>query len=271
MRSSQVAREKGAADTVRDPRGFAVKFYTDDGNCDLVGNNTPIFFIRDPLKFPDLIHSQKRDPYTNFQEPDNIWDFFSHSPKATHQFVWLFGDRGNPSTFRHMDGFGSHTFQWMAAYRFNPVRPDESVAVRRLSKTRDRSTDARPQPGELFNGRRPRASNESRDLADDLALHGVATEEHSAHGDRHDENGRKRNQRIVGQRRAHARDVVLRPSVERFLHYRPQPPRCQQVVATGASGSFVAGQCVVSDCSQGAAARAAAVSPNGTTRSRTPG
>jgi catalase len=114
-RFSQVAREKGAADTVRDPRGFAVKFYTEDGNYDLVGNNTPIFFIRDPLKFPDFIHSQKRDPHTNDHEPQNIWDFFAHSPEATHQFTWLFGDRGIPGSFRHMDGFGSHTFQWMNA------------------------------------------------------------------------------------------------------------------------------------------------------------
>ena len=115
VRFSQVAREKGTADTHRDPRGFAVKFYTKEGNYDLVGNNTPIFFLRDPLKFPDFIHSQKRDPYTNVHEPDNLWDFFSHSPEATHQFTWLYGDRGIPSTFRHMDGFGSHTFQWMNA------------------------------------------------------------------------------------------------------------------------------------------------------------
>ena len=78
-------------------RGFAVKFYTEDGNYDLVGNNTPIFFIRDPLKFPDFIHSQKPDPFTNHQEPDNVWDFFSHSPEATHMFTWLFGDRGIPA------------------------------------------------------------------------------------------------------------------------------------------------------------------------------
>jgi catalase len=114
-RFSTVAAEKGSADTVRDPRGFALKFYTEDGNYDLVGNNTPVFFIRDPLKFPDFIHSQKRDPYTNIQEPDNIWDFFSNSPEATHQFTILFGDRGIPASFRHMDGFGSHTFQWVNA------------------------------------------------------------------------------------------------------------------------------------------------------------
>ncbi|MBN1890819.1 MAG: catalase [Thermoflexales bacterium] len=115
VRFSTVAGEKGSADAVRDPRGFAIKFYTEEGNYDLVGNNTPIFFIRDPIKFPDFIHSQKRDPYTNVQEPDNVWDFFSLSPEATHQFTWLFGDRGIPASYRHMDGFGSHTFHWLNA------------------------------------------------------------------------------------------------------------------------------------------------------------
>ncbi|WP_373048764.1 catalase [Vulgatibacter sp.] len=110
VRFSTVAGSKGAADTVRDPRGFAVKFYTEEGNWDLVGNNTPVFFIRDGIKFPDFIHSQKYDPFTNRQEPDNAWDFFSHTPEATHQFVWLHGDRGIPASLRHMDGFGSHTF-----------------------------------------------------------------------------------------------------------------------------------------------------------------
>src|SRR5262249_11773828 len=110
-RFSTVAGSKGAPDSGRDPRGFALKFYTEDGNWALAGNNTPIFFIRDPLKFPDFIHSQKYDPYTNEQEPENVWDFFSWSPEATHQFTWLFGDRGIPASYRHMDGFGSHTFQ----------------------------------------------------------------------------------------------------------------------------------------------------------------
>jgi catalase len=115
VRFSTVAGGRGSADAVRDPRGFAVKLYTEDGNYDLVGNNTPIFFIRDPLKFPDFIHSQKADPYTNHQEPDNVWDFFSHSPEATHMFTWLFGDRGIPASYRHMDGFSSHTYQWANA------------------------------------------------------------------------------------------------------------------------------------------------------------
>jgi catalase len=115
VRFSTVAGSKGAPEAVRDPRGFAVKFYTEDGNYDLTGNDTPIFFIRDPLKFPDFIHSQKPDPYTNRQEPDNVWDFFSLSPEATHMFTWLFGDRGIPASYRNMNGYGSHTYQWVNA------------------------------------------------------------------------------------------------------------------------------------------------------------
>jgi len=115
IRFSTVASSRGGPDLARDPRGFAMKYYTDEGNWDLVGNNTPVFFIRDGIKFPDFIHSQKPDPHTNRQEPDNVWDFFSHSPEATHQFVILFSDRGIPASFRCMDGFGSHTFQWVNA------------------------------------------------------------------------------------------------------------------------------------------------------------
>jgi catalase len=115
IRFSTVASSRGGPDVARDPRGFAMKYYTEDGNWDLVGNNTPVFFIRDGIKFPDFIHSQKQDPHTNRQEPDNVWDFFSHSPEATHQFVILFSDRGIPASFRCMDGFGSHTFQWINA------------------------------------------------------------------------------------------------------------------------------------------------------------
>ena len=109
-RFSTVAGELGSADTVRDPRGFAVKFYTEEGNWDLVGNNTPVFFIRDPMKFPDFIHSQKRHPVTGLRDATMQWDFWSLSPESLHQVTWLFGDRGLPSSLRHMDGFGSHTF-----------------------------------------------------------------------------------------------------------------------------------------------------------------
>ncbi|MFI1155655.1 catalase [Streptomyces sioyaensis] len=112
LRFSTVAGNLGSADAVRDPRGFALKFYTEEGNYDLVGNNTPVFFIKDAIKFPDFIHTQKRDPYTGSQEADNVWDFWGLSPESTHQVTWLFGDRGIPASYRHMNGYGSHTFQW---------------------------------------------------------------------------------------------------------------------------------------------------------------
>jgi len=110
LRFSTVGGEKGSADTERDPRGFALKFYTEDGNWDMVGNNTPIFFIRDPLKFGDFIHTQKRDPRTNLKSPTMMWDFWSLSPESLHQITILFSDRGTPDGYRHMDGFSSHTF-----------------------------------------------------------------------------------------------------------------------------------------------------------------
>jgi len=115
VRFSTVAGELGSADTVRDPRGFAIKFYTEEGNWDLVGNNTPVFFIRDPLKFSDFIHSQKRHPHTGLRDATMQWDFWSLSPESLHQVTWLFGERGIPRSLRHMDGFGSHTFSlWNA-------------------------------------------------------------------------------------------------------------------------------------------------------------
>ncbi|MEC0664405.1 catalase KatA [Priestia flexa] len=113
IRFSTVAGESGSADTVRDPRGFAVKFYTEEGNYDLVGNNTPVFFIRDAIKFPDFIHTQKRDPQTHLKNPNAVWDFWSLSPESLHQVTILMSDRGIPATFRHMHGFGSHTFKWV--------------------------------------------------------------------------------------------------------------------------------------------------------------
>jgi catalase len=112
VRFSTVGGEKGSADAERDPRGFAVKFYTEEGNYDLVGNNTPVFFIRDALQFPDFIHTQKRNPETNLKDPDMFWDFLSLTPESVHQVTILFSDRGIPRTYRHMDGFGSHTFMW---------------------------------------------------------------------------------------------------------------------------------------------------------------
>lgn len=113
VRFSTVGGEKGSADTERDPRGFAVKFYTEEGNYDIVGNNTPVFFVHDPIKFPDFIHSQKRNPQTNLKDPDAVWDFISLSPETTHQVTILFSDRGTPKSYREMNGYGSHTFKWV--------------------------------------------------------------------------------------------------------------------------------------------------------------
>ena len=112
IRVSTVGGEKGSADAERDPRGFAVKFYTEEGNYDMTGNNTPVFFIRDPLKFPDFIHTQKRNPGTNLKDADMFWDFLSLTPESIHQVTILFSDRGTPRTFRQMNGYSSHTFKW---------------------------------------------------------------------------------------------------------------------------------------------------------------
>lgn len=112
-RFSTVSGESGFPDTARDPRGFSVKFYTEEGNWDMVGNNTPIFFIRDALKFPDFIHSQKRNPQTHLKDPNAFWDFLSLVPESLHQVLILFSPRGVPDGFRHMNGYGSHTFKWV--------------------------------------------------------------------------------------------------------------------------------------------------------------
>lgn len=113
MRMSTVIPESGSSDTERNPRGFAIKFYTEHGIWDIVGNNTPVFFIRDPIKFPDFIHSQKRNPQTHLRDADMNWDFLSLTPESIHQVTILFSDRGTPDGFRHMHGFGSHTFKWV--------------------------------------------------------------------------------------------------------------------------------------------------------------
>ena len=110
VRFSTVAGERGAADAERDIRGFAVKFYTDEGNWDLVGNNTPVFFLRDPLQFPDLNHAIKRDPQTNLRSPQSNWDFWTMLPEALHQVTIVMSDRGIPASYRNMHGFGSHTY-----------------------------------------------------------------------------------------------------------------------------------------------------------------
>jgi catalase len=115
IRFSTVAGERGSPDTWRDPRGFALKFYTSDGNYDMVGNNTPVFFMRDPLKFQHFIRSQKRRADNNLRDNDMQWDFWTLSPESAHQVTWLMGDRGIPKSWRHMNGYGSHTYLWVSA------------------------------------------------------------------------------------------------------------------------------------------------------------
>ncbi|MFH9072841.1 catalase [Streptomyces alboflavus] len=112
-RFSTVAGEQGSPDTWRDPRGFALKFYTEQGNYDMVGNNTPIFFVRDPIKFQDFIRSQKRTPASGLRDHDMQWDFWTLSPESAHMVTWLMGDRGIPKTYRHMNGYSSHTYMWI--------------------------------------------------------------------------------------------------------------------------------------------------------------
>src|SRR6267142_1746532 len=136
-RFSQVAGEMGSADTVRDPRGFALKFYTDEGNYDLVGNNTPTFFVRDAIRFEDFIRSQKRMPDTGLRSNDAQWDFWTLSPESAHQVAILMSDRGTPRSYRHMNGYSSHTYSWMNAagerfwvkYHFKTVQGIENFTL----------------------------------------------------------------------------------------------------------------------------------------------
>nr|WP_034561208.1 catalase KatA [Carnobacterium gallinarum] len=147
-RFSTVAGESGSSDTARDPRGFAVKLYTEEGNYDIVGNNTPIFFIRDAIKFPDFIHTQKRDPQTHLKNHNAIWDFWSLSPESLHQVTILMSDRGIPATFRHMHGFGSHTFKWTNA-------AGESVWIKYHFKTEQGIKNLSAKVAEEMDGKNP--------------------------------------------------------------------------------------------------------------------
>jgi len=116
IRFSTVAGERGSPDTWRDPRGFALRFYTSEGNFDMVGNNTPVFFVRDPMKFQHFIRSQKRRADNGLRDHDMQWDFWTLSPESAHQVTWLLGDRGIPKTWRHMNGYSSHTYMWVNAH-----------------------------------------------------------------------------------------------------------------------------------------------------------
>ena len=160
LRFSTVAGEKGSADAVRDPRGFALKFYTEDGNYDLVGNNTPVFFIRDGLKFPDFIHTQKRDPATNCKSANAAWDFWSLSPESLHQVTILFSDRGTPKDHRHMNGYSSHTFSWINA-------AGERFWVKYHFKTRQGIQNFTAEEADVMAGKDP--DHATRDLFDSIA------------------------------------------------------------------------------------------------------
>jgi len=160
VRFSTVGGEKGSADTERDPRGFAVKFYTEDGNWDLVGNNTPVFFIKDAKKFPDFIHTQKRDPKTNLKSDTMQWDFWSLNPESLHQVMILFSDRGTPDGYRFMNGYGSHTFSM-----YN--RKNERVWVKFHFKTLQGNKTLTRQQAEEIKGRDPDYSQ--RDLVNAIA------------------------------------------------------------------------------------------------------
>jgi len=157
VRFSTVGGERGSADTARDPRGFAVKFYTKEGNWDLVGNNTPIFFIRDPILFPSFIHTQKRNPVTDLGDPDMFWDFLSLRPETVHQVSFLFSDRGIPDGYRHMNGYGSHTFKNVnargeAVYVKYHLKTDQGIANLSTQRARElASTDADYATRDLYN------------------------------------------------------------------------------------------------------------------------
>ncbi|HLH12248.1 MAG TPA: catalase [Methylovirgula sp.] len=156
IRFSTVAGELGAADAERDVRGFSIKFYTEEGNWDLVGNNTPVFFIRDPLKFPDFIHTQKRHPRTNMRSPTAMWDFWSLSPESLHQVTILFSDRGLPVAPQYMNGYGSHTYsfwnktgeRYWVKFHFKTMQGHRHYTNREASKVIGRSRESYQE--ELF-------------------------------------------------------------------------------------------------------------------------
>lgn len=165
LRFSTVGGEKGSADAARDPRGFALRMYTEDGNYDLVMNNTPVFFIRDPLKFPDFIHTQKRNPATNTKDADMFWDFLSLTPESVHQVLILFSDRGTPKNHRHMNGYSGHTYMW-----YN--EQGEHVWVKYHFKTEQKIANLTLEEAMRLSGDDP--DHATRDLYDAIAAGGEA-------------------------------------------------------------------------------------------------
>ncbi len=179
LRFSTVAGEKGAADAERDVRGFALKFYTKEGNWDLVGNNTPVFFIRDAYKFPDFIHTQKRHPVTNLRSNTAAWDFWSLSPESLHQVTILMSDRGLPKSYRHVNGYGSHTYSlindegkrvWVK-FHFKTKQGIETITNKEAEEivAKDRESNQRDLFENIENGNFPKWSFEIQVMTEEQA------------------------------------------------------------------------------------------------------
>ena len=181
VRFSTVAGERGAADAERDIRGFAVKFYTEEGNWDIVGNNTPVFFFRDPLRFPDLNHAIKRDPRTGMRSADNNWDFWTLLPEALHQVTIVMSERGIPKTYRHMHGFGSHTFSFINAkserfwvkFHFRSEQGIENLSDQEAQELvgRDRESHQRDLFGAIEQGDFPKWKFYVQIMTEEQAIH----------------------------------------------------------------------------------------------------
>ena len=179
IRISTVAGERGAADAERDVRGFAIKFYTTEGNWDLVGNNTPVFFVKDPLKFPDFIHTQKRHPRSNMRSTTAMWDFWSLSPESLHQVTILMSDRGIPKTLRHMNGYGSHTYsllnekneRFWVKFHFKTAQGIETMtnAEAELVIAKDRESNQRDLYESIENGNFPKWNMQIQIMTDEDA------------------------------------------------------------------------------------------------------
>lgn len=181
IRISTVAGEKGAADAERDVRGFAIKFYTEEGNWDLVGNNTPVFFIRDPQKFPDFIHTQKRHPRSNLRSNTAAWDFWSLSPESLHQVTILMSDRGLPKSLRHLNGYGSHTYSLINAdnervwvkFHFKTQQGIETMTNREAEAVvaKDRESSQRDMHEAIERGEYPKWNFQIQVMTDEQAKH----------------------------------------------------------------------------------------------------
>ncbi|PRM90511.1 catalase [Aliarcobacter cryaerophilus] len=179
LRFSTVAGERGAADAERDVRGFALKFYTKEGNWDLVGNNTPVFFVRDAYKFPDFIHTQKRDPQTNLRSNTAMWDFWSLSPESLHQVTILMSDRGLPKSFRNINGYGSHTYslinskneRFWVKFHFKTLQGIETITNKEAEAIvgNDRESNQRDLFENIEKGNFPKWSFEIQIMSDEQA------------------------------------------------------------------------------------------------------